>query len=330
MGEVRLQRKQLILFKNETTYGVDAAPSEANSNQAVRLVDPFDTDMGQEFIEVQPGNNTRGFNRALPTFRPFGVTFRSYVTGISPGSAYSAAVKPPLADLLRACGLFESFVTSDAVAPGNRYEYAPGASVGSDTSVTLIAHHDGYDQRMLGCRGNVNFLYSARAPVIAEFTFRGLLSTEAETARGTASFLEVLPPAWIDSGSIIVTSFCLDAENLNLNTNNQLMEQKSACAGSATGIVQILITERAPGGSLDPAAPRVNTSDVIGQWRSASESILRLNAGVQLGNKFTVNASLMVYKSVSWQDKEGLSLFGMDYQLYQRAGNDEFKISFYS
>lgn len=328
-GEVRLQRKQLALFKIETTYGVDAAPTEANSNQAVRLVDPFDMDMGQEFIEITPGNNTRGMNRALPTFRPTGATFRSYVTGITPGNSYTATIKPPLADLFRACGLFETFTSSDATGKA-RYTYAPAASVGSDASVTLVLHHDGYDQRLLGCRGNVNFLYSARAPVIAEFSFRGLLSTEAETARGTASFLEVIPPAWIDSGSIIVTSFCLDAANLNLNTNNTLMEQKSACAGSASGIVQVLITERAPGGSLDPAAPRVNTSNVIGLFRSASEAILRLNAGVEAGNQFTINASLMLYKAVGWGDTEGLSIFNIDYQLYQRSGNDEYNVIFQS
>lgn len=325
-GEVRLARKELILFKTETGYGVDAAPSEANSNQAVRLVDPFDMDMGQEWIEVQPGNNTRGFNRALPTVRPIGVTFRSYLVGANAGS-YSAAVKPPLADLFRACGLFETFISSNEFGR-TEYRYAPAASVSSDLSGTIVAHHDGMDQRLVGARGNVNFLFSAAGPVIAEFNFRGILTTEAETARGTASFPEIIPPRWIDSGSILVTSFCLDAENLNLNTNNTLYEQRSPCAASGSGILQVIITERAPGGSFDPAATRTNTENTLAKWRSASESILHLNVGLDNGNRFQIVSSMMIYKSVGWGDKEGLSIFNTDYQVYQRAGNDEFMLRF--
>jgi hypothetical protein len=322
-GEVRLSRKELILFKLETTAGVDAAPTEANSNQAIRVIEPFTTDMGQEFVEVQPGNNTRGFNRPIPTVRPFGVTFKSYLSGIP--NSYSAGNKPVLGDAMRACGLFETFTTSNA-AGRPQYRYAPAASVGSDLSATIVVHHDGFDQRLVGCRGNVNFIWSAAGPVIAEFTFRGQLTTEAETARGTASFAEVIPPRWIDSGSILVDSFCLDAENLNLNTNNTLYEQRSPCASSGSGILQVIITERNPGGSFDPAATRTNTYDLLKKWRSASESILHLNAGIDQSNQFTINSSMMIHKTVGWGDKSGLSIFNTDFGVYQRNGNDEMEI----
>ena len=329
MPEIRLERKQLFLFKIESTYGTDAAPNEANSYEAIRLMEPFDMDMTQNFVEVLPGNNTMGFDRPIPTTRPIGVTFRSFVSGLSSNAdSYTASKKPPLGDLLRVCGFQETFISSNANGQ-SEYQYNFATHPSSHLSATCVPHHDGYDQRMLGCRGNVNFIYAAAAPVIAEFTLRGLLSTEAETTRGTVTFPDIIPPRWIDSGSVLVDSSCLDIENLNLNTNYTVYEQPSACALSGSGILGILLTERAPGGSFDPVATRTNTADIIARWRSASGSVLNLDTGRTAGNRFSITGSLMVHKTVGWGGKSGLQIFNVGYQLYQRgAGNNEFRISF--
>lgn len=331
-GEIRLTRKQLMLFKLETTYAADAAPNEASSGQPVHLMEPFETDMTQEFVERNPANNTTGFDRPIPTVRPIGVTFRSFVTGHTVGDSYTAAKKPPLADLFRACGMQETFVASNANGD-SEYSYQFASSVASHHSATIVAHHDGYDQRLLGARGNVNFIYAAAAPVIAEFTFRGLLSTEAETTRGTATFNDPIPPRWIDSGSVLFaqSGYCLDIENLNLNTNWNLFEQRASCALSGSGILGILLTERTPGGSMDPYATRTSTADLIGQWRSGSGATLVLNTGLDDGNRFSITASQMVHKTMAWADKSGAQIFNDGFQLYQfGAGNNELRISFTS
>lgn len=328
-GDVNLTRRQILLLKTETTYGVDADPTEANSFEAIKLTDNFALDPGQEFIEVQGGNLTRGFQKPIPTVRPFGVTFRSYVHGLGTGS-YDASNKPALADGFRACGLFETLVASNADGV-SEYQYAPAAAPESDTSVTIVANQDGKDHRLLGCRGNMNLIYQAAAPAIAEFTFRGLLSTEAETTRAVPSALpDVIPPRWIDSGAITVGSLVADMENFNLNTNNQLMEHRASSADSGSGIVQILITERTPGGSFDPAVTRIASHDFIAQWRSASESVIQLNCGIDTTNRFTLTLSNAVYKQVGWGDNTGLSIFNTDYQAYERNGNDEFRLTFVS
>ena len=327
MPEIRLERKQLMLFKIESTYGTDAVPNEANSYEAIRIMEPFDMDMTQNFVEIQPGNNTMGFDRPIPTTRPIGVTFKTFVTGLGADS-YTAAKKPPIGDLLRVCGFQETFISSNANGQ-SEYQYNFATHPSSHLSGTAVPHHDGFDQRMLGTRGNVNFIYAAAAPVIAEFTLRGLLSTEAETARGTVNFPDIIPPRWIDSGSVLVDSSCLDIENLNLNTNFTVYEQPSACALSGSGILGILLTERAPGGSFDPVATRTNTANIIARWRSSSRSILNLNAGLDAGNRFSITGSFMAHKTVAWAAKSGLEIFNVGYQLYQAgAGNNEMRISF--
>ena len=165
MPDVFLTRRQLLLLAIETTYGTDAAPNEANSYQAMRLVDPFTLDLGQEHVEVSGGNLSRGMQRPYATNRPSGVTFRTYVQGLTDADTYTAADKVPIGDALRACGLFETLASG-------AYTYDPTTDPGSDSSVTIVAHQDGYEHRLVGCRGNVNFIFVSNQPVVAEFTYR--------------------------------------------------------------------------------------------------------------------------------------------------------------
>jgi hypothetical protein len=328
-GSTFLNVKDILLFKLETTYGADSAPSEANSGNTIKLAEPFQIDVTQEFVEQNGGDGTRGFTTPIGTVRPAGITFRSYITGNDNAvNSYSAAKKPPLADVLRACGLFETFVSSNAQGLPE-YQYNPSAAVDSDVSATIVANLDGLDTRLVGCRGNVNIIMSAAGPAIAEFTFRGQLTTEAQTIRGTVTVHGVIPPRWIDSGSIIVDSYQACIENFNLNTNNTLFEERCSHAASGSGIGRVIITDRQPGGSLDPDISNTSTLDILGKWRSSSAAILYLNVGLNQSNRFHLVASHAVYKSVGYGDKSGLGIFNLDYQAYkQGTGNNEFRVWF--
>lgn len=323
-GSVFLTVKDLLLFKLETTYGSDSAPTESGSNQVVKLAQPVEIDVTQEFVEQNGGDGTRGFTTPIGTVRPVGVTFRSYVTGNdNVTNSYTAAIKPPLADLFRACGLFETFVSSNASGVPE-YQYAPSAAVDSDVSATVVFNRDGLDTRIKGARGNMNLILSAAGPVIAEFTFRGQLSTEAQTVRGAATVTQALPPRWIDSGSIIVDSYQACIENFNLNTNNVLFEERCAHAGSGSGIGRVIITDRTPGGSLDPDMSNTSTLDILAKWRSSSAAVISINVGLNQSNRFSIVISNAIYKTVGYGDKSGLGIFNVAYQAYKRgSGNNE-------
>ena len=325
--DVFLMRRQILMAGLEATYGIDVVPTHTASYQAIKIMEPFAPDFGQENVEVSAGLLTRGFSRPIGTVRPAGLTFKTYVHGLDSGS-YTANRKPPIGDLLRACGAFESFVSSNADGRPE-YQYAPAQDVGSDNSLTLVAHIDGYEHRMVGCRGNVNLIYGAAAPVTAEFTFRGQLTTEAATTRSSSVSLPTqIPPRWIGSGSIFIQSLAANVENLNFNTNNTVLEQRASAAASGSGIIAVLLTERAPGGSFDPEASQPTSFDFFGSWRSSSGAVLRLQAGTGQGNRFTLIASQTVLKQNAWGNKTGLAIFNADYQCYERGGDDEYRITF--
>ena len=329
MPDLFLTRRSILLAKIETTYGTDAAPQEANSYEAIRTIDPFTFTPGQENVEVSGGNLSRGYSRPIATIRPAEISFRTYVQGVpspSSGIIYTANVKPPIGDLLRACGLHETFETAGYA--GGRYRYQPTADVGSDMSVTIVAHRDGFEHRLLGCRGNVNLIYQGAAPTIADFTFQGLQSTEASTTRSAPTGLPTLvPPRWVDSGSIVIESLSPVVENLNFNTNNTLFADRASSALSGSGITKIVLTERRPGGSFDPESD-VNTLNFFAQWRATSGGILRVQTNVTTGNKFTLTASQVIFKTVSWADKSGLAIFAVDFEAYERSSDDQFQLLF--
>lgn len=328
-GSTFLNVKDILLFKLESTYGVDAAPSESNSGNVIKLAEPLQIDVTQEFVEQNGGDGTRGFTTPIGTVRPIGVTFRSYITGHNNNaSSYTATDKPPLADALRAAGLFETFISSNASGL-TEYQYAPSAAVDSDVSATIVINKDGLETRMKGARGNVNIILSAAGPAIAEFTFRGQLTTEAQTVRGAVTVHQVLPPRWIDSGSIIVDSYQACIENFNFNTNNTVFEERCSHAASGSGIGRVIITDRQPGGSLDPDISNTSTLDILAKWRSSSAAVININVGLNSSNRFHLVASNAVYKAVGYGDKSGLGIFNIDYQAYKRgAGNNEVLLRF--
>ena len=316
-----------MMGKVETTAGVDAAPQETNSYEPVRLIEPFTIDITQENIEVTGGLGSLGYSRPYATVRPAGVTFRTFVQGID-ATTYTATVKPPIGQWLRACGMIESFVSSNASGVP-QYDYTPANRVQSQTSLTMVAHVDGYEHRMTAGMGNCNIIGVAATPFIAEFTMRGVLTTEASTTRGTpVGFPSNTPPRWIGSGSIFVSSLGAVIENLNFNTNNTVFEQRASLAPSGSGIIKILITERAPGGSFDPEMTTASSYDWINAWRSTSGSLLQVRAGTVQGNTFTLVCSQAISKTLARQDKSGLAVFGIDWQAYEVAGGDDFRISF--
>jgi biotin carboxylase len=99
-------------------------------------------------------------------------------------------------------------------------------------------------------------------------------------------------------------------------------------AKSASGILNVVITERAPGGSWDPEATFSNTLDFFQAWRSSSGAIMRLQAGIIQGNRITIVASQMIQKKVAWGDKQGLAIFNVDYECYERSTDDQFVLMF--
>ena len=325
----------------ESAYGLDAAPQEANSGQALRLLEPFRLRLGEDFEELGGTEQARGASEGRVTGWTAEISFRAVVTGVA-GNSYTATIRPPLTGAFRTCALREEY----ASAANGSYAYSPTLDPSSDESATIVAHQDGVDYRMVGCVGNANVLLVAGAPPIAGFTYRGKLVTEATTTRSAPTLPSVRAPRWVGSGSFYVGSFgALRVDNLSFGTANELFEQRSALPTSGSGVVRYWITNRAPGGSFDAALRRPGGAYGVGvygaglypgndqailldRWRTGSESILRAVARERAGNSFTLTASRAMFKTLEGKDRGGAHVFGMGFQAYRRNEADQFAILF--
>ena len=329
MADLYLTRKQLLLVRLETTENVDATPNHTESGDALKLIDPWTLDIGQEFHEIT-GNINRSDDAPILGIREAGINFRTYLNGID-ALQYTALRKPPVHAALQACGLHEVLETTWET--GTAYTYIPTVDISSDKSVTVVAHIDGYEHRITGCKGNVNFIFGANAPVIAEFTLNGRLTTQATTARAVPSGLTtVVPPKWIGPASTVIDSVsCLNMESFNLNTNNTVEIERNVASTSDTGLRRVMITHRSPGGSMDPSAIDPGTHDVFDNFKLGTAARITLSVGSDVGNVVTLAISNAIYKSAGWDDKTGVGIWDVTYQAYQStaaAGDENFKLSF--
>ena len=336
-----LTRKQVLLLAVESAYGLDAAPQETNSYQALRLLEPFRLRLEEGFEDLGSTGQARGPAGGVVTGWTAEVSFRALMTGVA-GNSYTASIRPPLGGALRTCCLREEY----AQAANGSYTYSPTLDPSSDESATIVANQDGRDYRIVGCVGNVNVMFVAGAPTIADFTYRGMLATEATTARSAPSLPSVRAPRWVGSGSFYVGSLgALRVDNLSLGTANEIFEQSSALPTSGSGVVKYWVTGRAPGGSFDAALRKpggfygaglygVGVYDgndqaiLLDKWRTGSDSVLRVVARERAGNSITLTTSRAVFKTLYGKDRGGAHVFGIGFQAYRRGEADQFSLVF--
>ena len=356
-----LTKRQLLLIAVESPYGLDAAPQETDLYQQMRLLEPFRLTLGEDFEELGGTGSARGFSEGRVTGWTAEVTFRALIGGVK-GNSYTAAVKPHLSAPLRACGCAERYGS----AGNGSYTYSPTIDPSSDESATIVAHQDGFDYRMVGCRGNANLTFVAGAPPVAEFSFRGILTTEATTTRSApvrrdppnygarlygaglygGNFFTVRPPRWVGSGSVHVGSVeAFRIDNLSFGTANEIFEQRSALPTSGSGVVKYWVTGRAPGGSFDAALRKSgilygsgvygagayvgnDQAILLSRWRTGSDSVLRVVARERAGNSITLTTSRAVFKTLDGKDRGGAHVFGIGFQAYRRGEADQFSVVF--
>lgn len=165
------------LAKIETTYGTAVALTTTSDGLLLSYADrnvgaplsieyAFDGDVG-----VNPGNLSR-----LPLSAPGGKSFSGAlpVRFKGAGVAYSASVKPSLADvLLRISGLSGTSVTTSG---SESWTYAPATVTAAQESATMDMYARGEKWALKGCLADWSFDFANPAPPTHTFTVKGFAS----------------------------------------------------------------------------------------------------------------------------------------------------------
>jgi len=307
-----LTRKTVILAKIESEYGTDPVPTPAVNAILVKDVD------------IKPAGELteRDFLRSSLSPLPFvmgmkevDVSFATELKGTGTRGALPAWGWE--GELLRACGLHET------VTATTKIEYLP-VSEGFE-SCTLYVYKDGVFHKITGCRGTFTINGSVGKYLGIKWSFKGIYNAPVDASPAAQMFSSVIPPLLFSAG-LTLDAYAPVATAIEIAMNNDL--GKRTDLNTATGLKEIMITGRKPGGSLDPETVTEASYAFWNKWENASVAALNIGPiGSTQGNIITITAPKLQYKEISYGDREGLLTYQVPFQLAMNSGDDELKIT---
>jgi hypothetical protein len=310
-----LTRKRFLIAKIESTYATDSSPvGGSNAIQVTNLeVTPIESDNVQAaayqgFI----GNSTRA---TLVANKRVSVTFDVELAGSG-----TAGTAPAFGPLLKSCGLSETTVADTSVT------YA-GVSSSFD-SATIHCFYDGTRHKITGARGSVSFNFTAGQFAVASFNMIGIYNAPDGTAlSGTFTVANQAAALEVNDTNMTTATFFGETsqriESFDLSLNNELIYKETASNK------EVLITNRAPGGTAVIEAPAVGTTDYFADAVGVSTASTSLVLGATAGNIVTLTAAQTDVTGVSYGDTNGVISLSMPYlALPTTSGNDELSLQF--
>lgn len=301
-------RKKYILAKIESTYGTDPTPAAANAILTSGLTR---TMYDGNTITRENDRATLGGDETVNT-APY-VMFEFSVELAGAGTAGAA---PAYGPLLRACGFSETLeVGVDAV-------YQPVS--GSFESVTIYYDRDGERQIATGCRGSVEFTFSAGG--YPQMNFR-LLGQYAKPAAATpvvpdvSGFTDPLPVNNTNTGTCTLDSYALQLQSLSLNMNAETPFL------DLVNFTEILYVDRAPSGDMSFLAPTIASKDIMALVQShlgtISKTAFQIIHGSTGGNIVQLDAPKVQLSGISETEIEGEQGYQSTALFLPDAGDDE-------
>ena len=308
-----LSRTTKLLAKIESSYGSNPTPV-AGSN-AIQVTDIEVTPIESDNVQATAfqgfiGNSTRP---TLLANKRVAVSFGAELSGS--GAAGTASALSPL---LKSCGLSETIVGSTSVT------YAPVSS--SFSSCTILCFYGATRHLMTGCRGTATITMAAGSFAQINFEFTGIYNSPDSTAM-SGTFTVANQSAGIEVNDTNVTTATFHGEtsqrieSFDLALNNEVVYKETASSK------EVLITNRAPGGTAVLEEPVRATTDYFAKAETAATGNSSIVLGSSAGNIVTVNVPQTDITGVSRGDTNGVNSLNLPYlALPTTAGNNELSI----
>lgn len=310
-----LTRKKFLIAKIESTYGTD--PSPVGGSDAVQVssleITPIESDNVQAAaFQGFLGNSTRS---TLVANKRVSVTFDIELAGSG-----TAGTAPAFGPLLKSCGL------SETISPSTSVTYAPVSS--SFDSATIYCFYDGTRHKITGARGSVSFNMAAGQFGVMSFNFIGIYNAPDSTAL-SGSFTVANQAAALEVNDTNVTTATFHGvtsvrlESFDLALNNELLYKETASNK------EVIITNRAAGGTAVIEAPAIGTTDFFAKAVATATGSSSFVLGATAGNIVTLNAAQTDITGCSYADTNGVIALSMPYlALPTTAGNNEMSLVF--
>lgn len=306
-----LFRKQLILAKIESNYGVDPTPTAAaNSILCGDLtVSVFQGDTYERNV-VRPDLGLDKMFHLVP------LTTVSFSVELAGANGAQADTAPAWDCLLKACG----FAGAAAITP-TRYEYTLDDT---PASVTIWYYTEKTLHKLSGARGNVRFTLGSKAIPTMTFTFTGIPGTMVDTDIATdESFAGFTTPVPVLNGNTTFSlhSYSANMESWELDMGNDVQYR------NLIGTAQVIIADRAPTGQIVIEETEIATKDWWTIISGHTTGALAIVHGTVAKNKVQFTAPAVQLVQPTWADSQGQRMLQMTGRYIPSAGSDEIVVA---
>ena len=306
-----LTRRRLILAKIESTYGTDSSPAGSNAVLVRNLeIQPLLSEtVNRELVRPFLGQSEQLLSQTRVE-----VSFEVELAGSG-----TAGTAPAYGAVLRSCGLSETLVTSTSAT------YAPISS--SFESCTIYYHQDGIRHKVTGCRGTFEMNCEVGQIPVISFTLTGIYNAPTDTALPTPTYSNQATPVIFKEGN--TTSFsafsyagCLMSYNFSM-ANDVIYRELVGCTK------EILITNRAPSGTVVIEAPTITAKDFFTIATGTTTGSITFQHGQTAGNRVTMTTAQSDLGNITYSDQDGIQMLNLPFiAVPTSAGNNEMSLAF--
>lgn len=303
-------RRNVILFREESSYGVDPTPTPAAN--AILALDLDITIQGDK-LERNPGM------RSLSRFNPIiGKRWIEITFGVELRGSGSAGTAAKWADLLEVCGMTE------AVTGGVSVAYSLNSS--SQKSGTLYAYMDSVVWKIPGCRGSWELVGDVNQISRCNFTLMAPYVDYIDEALPSGCVYDPRPEPFLSAALTYDSLATLKIQQFQCNLQNELAPSEDI--NHADGVSAFTIAGRNPIGSFNPELVTKATKDFYGKWKASTAATLSVVFGQTAGKKVTLTAPSVTLDSVKPGDRGGIRIFDIPISFGQTAENNEIVLTF--
>jgi hypothetical protein len=306
-----LTRRRLILAKIETTYGTDSVPTGSNAILVRNLeIQPLISEtVNRELVLPFLGQSS-----LIPSQTRVEVSFEVELAGSG-----TAGTPPAYGPILRSCGLSETLVTSTSAT------YAP-ESAGFESS-TIYYHQDGIRHRVTGCRGTFEMNCEVGQIPVMSFTLTGIYNAPTDVTLPTPTYTNQATPVIFKEGN--TTNFsafsyaaCLMSYSFNM-ANDVIYRELVGCTK------EILITNRAPSGTVVIEAPTITAMNYFTAATTSNTGSITFQHGQTAGNRVTMTTANSDLGNLTYSDQDGIQMLNLPFiAIPSFSGNDEMSLVF--
>lgn len=314
MGGLR-RSNEVLLFRQESTYGVDPVPAAATHAILVRNIQ-----LSSEGLRMVDREAIRGSTGQLQ--RVYGGQLKRISFEVEVKGSGAAGTAPEIGPLLLSCGMDETVVASTSVT------YQPNSV--TFLSGTFYYYEGGRKRHILrGCRGTWTFVGEAGGIPLIRFEFVGHYDEPTDQSQPTPTYNSQVPRAMLGMAISLNGVTAIVARSFQFMQNNVIVPPPSIAA--ADGYGEIINTGRDVTGEIVIESELDSVIDVdallSGGTRFAFASGI---VGSVAGNRvqITTPATSTYVTDMEHQEADGLKLRRVPLAVDDSTSDQEVSIIF--